>query len=231
MKKYFSLISKVLLLCAFCVVIYSCKDECNCPNDNTPDGYVNTTDIPKYIQDSLKNHNFPIYSGTTPPNVEGVYYVDPAEAVYSSDGYFDPGEYASSVYILLSNQSGSNVTFEMKDDVTAGQGEAAVIAGTGNNFTLYVIANTTNGSATAKVATLITGTKTAGGIKDIRYAGTMIEKNDPNGIFMDEGTFRIFKDSDELAENASLSQTMAAITNNIFKTMFQTKEIQSNKIK
>ena len=46
----------------------------------------------------------------------------------------------------------------------------------------------------------MSGTKTAEGIQNLQYAFVMVEKgDDPEGILMEEGVFRVFKDGDEIS--------------------------------
>ena len=54
------------------------------------------------------------------------------------------------------------------------------------------------------------GTKSSSGIRNLEYAFVMVEKgDDPNHKLMEEGVFRVFKDKDGLAANASHSFSFA----------------------
>jgi hypothetical protein len=47
---------------------------------------------------------------------------------------------------------------------------------------------------------ILSGTKNAEEIQNLQYAFVMVEKgDDPEGILMEEGVFRVFKDGDEIS--------------------------------
>lgn len=162
--------------------------------------------VPEDILAKLNNY-ITIYTGTTPPNVEGTYFMDPAVTVYCEDqgyGGYDPGDVVASSYIIFSNQNTKKNTLDYNEESTTGtswaSGKGAFISGSGNNFTAFF--NTegeTNGIYT-KEALVISGTKTSSGIKNLYYAFVMVDKgSDPNNDLMNIGIFRVFKDQDGMS--------------------------------
>lgn len=168
-------------------------------------------DIPEEILTKIGGY-IPIYSGKNPPNVEGTYFVDPHETVYCEDykpswTKYYPGYIVNSYYFRFSNQDMVNNTVDFADIDVSGEyydiGDGAFISGTGNNFTAFFNIEGVEKGIRTKRELLISGTKTADGIKDLYYGFVMVEKGyDPNGALMEEGMFRIFKDQDDLSINS-----------------------------
>ena len=154
----------------------------------------------------------PIYRGSTPPNIEGTVYADPFAAVYCEDysngygGGFAPGTIVSSMYIRFSNQNMSYNTLDI-DQVSGSStstGTGAFISGTGNNFTAFFNTVGQSDGISTKTALVISGTKTASGISNLKYAFVMVEKgSDPEHLLMDEGIFRVFEDQDGMSQYTS----------------------------
>ena len=146
-----------------------------------------------------------IYDGVNPPNVEGTFRLDPYVYIYSSDGVFEAGHKILPYVIKFSNQDMTNNTLDYNGkhigNDTYQNGEGVFISGSGNNFTVFFnTVGESNGIAT-KHAVIMSGTITAEGIKNLRRAFVMLEKGpDPDEMLMDVGTFRIFRDEDELCE-------------------------------
>lgn len=170
--------------------------------------------VPDDIRQKMEPY-IPIYDGTNPPNVEGCYFIDPFETVYCEDNGYAPGERVSSYYIKLTGQSRENTINMEQCSSNFGSysiGEGAFISGEGNNFTIFFnMIGTTHGIYTRE-ATLLSGTKATGGIKNLRYAFVMVEKgDDPGNQLMKEGVFRVFQDKDGMSYSDTwpISETRA----------------------
>lgn len=149
-----------------------------------------------------------IYEGTTPPNIEGSFFVDPQETVFCQDSCFAPGYIVISNYIKFSNQNNTTRTLDYMEknnsegeNATSAVGSGAFITGNNNNFTVYMNTEGTMKGIHYKMAIVISGTKTSLGINDLQYAFLVVEKwDDPdNKIIVKENIFRVFKDKDGLA--------------------------------
>lgn len=166
--------------------------------------------LPPDMQDDLLPW-IPIYKGTTPPNIEGAYIIDPFTTVYCQDegnGGYSPGDVVSSEYIKFSNQNMTFNTIDIAEQSASGSssqtGTGAFISGTGNNFSAFFNTIGTSHGISTKTALIISGTKTQKGIANLRYAFVMVEKgSDPSHILMDEGVFRVFEDGDGLSQYAT----------------------------
>lgn len=196
-------------------------------------GYINPWDtederlesvVPEEILDKLDDH-MPIYNGVNPPNVEGVYYIDPFVAVYCEDygnGGDEPGHIVYSQVIRFSNQNDDYNTLDYEDrsnDGAIGEGKGAFVSGTGDNFTAFFNTSRTesDGVTTSKTALVISGTKTSSGIKNLYYAFVMVEKYDPYEELMEEGVFRVFKDEDGLSVNTTWNASRTLVNPGDFK--------------
>lgn len=163
--------------------------------------------VPSDIREELEEY-MPIYTGVNPPNIEGIYFMDPSVTVYCEDegnGGYSPGTLVYSKYIRFSNQNTlyNTLDYEEKDEGgNTSVGKGAFISGSDNNFTAFfnVEGYDTESDIHFKTAMVISGTKTLSGVEDLIYAFIMVEKDDdPNEELMDEGVFRVFKDQDGLA--------------------------------
>lgn len=160
--------------------------------------------IPDDIRQKMEPY-IPIYDGVNPPNVEGCYLLDPMVAVYMEDYDGDLSELQwMGEYINLTNQNKNDNTIDMEELTADGEsysiGQGAVIVGEGNNFSILFNTEGTNSGIYNRTALLLSGTKSAEGIHNLQYAFVMVEKgDDPEGILMEEGVFRVFKDGDEIS--------------------------------
>ena len=171
--------------------------------------------VPDDIRQKMEPY-IPIYDGTNPPNVEGCYFMDPFEAVYCEDNGFPPGKLAKSEYINLKSQNKETNTIDMEeccyDFSSYSIGEGAFISGEGKNFTIFFNTIGTSRGIPYRTAVLLSGTKATDGIKNLRYAFVMVEKgDDPEGILMKEGVFRVFQDKDGMSYSDTwpISETRA----------------------
>ena len=173
--------------------------------------------IPENLRDQIQAF-MPIYTGVTPPNVEGVFYINPTIVVYCSDygnGGYAPGEEKNSIKVRFTNQTTRLNTIEIEQDEenvgTSGK-QTVYISGKDNNFTVYYCYESVNKGVTATLAAVISGTKTAAGIKDCYYAMSLIDKTDDQSmVFMTKNAYRIFKDGDGLSEYTTWTASSRAL--------------------
>ena len=163
-----------------------------------------TQQIPQEYLEKMSAH-MPIYSGNTPPAIEGTYVLSPLLLHYSSDG--QSLNNLADQFIRMTNQDTSKNTVMYEDKQASNYKERTemVVLGKDNNFTIFAVVPGYLGSVTYKLATIVSGTMTDAGIKDCHIALLMVDKNDPDNQVMKVGTYRIFKDKDGLAEPSSWS--------------------------
>ena len=174
--------------------------------DEDVDDRIHTV-IPEEIRDEIEEY-IPIYDGMNPPNIEDAYFLSPQILIGSSLSYDYIGREFSYEYQKYSNQDMANNTIDMVrvqgDGSEWAKGSGAFISGTGNNFTIYFNMEGESAGIWTKEAYIVSGTKTASGIKDLTCGFILTEKgDDPDNILVDVGTFRFFTDQDGMSEATS----------------------------
>lgn len=161
------------------------------------------TVIPTEMREDLGQH-MTLYSGVTPPNIEGVYLLKPMIALYCSE--MDAGWEAAPATIRFLNQNAETNTIDIEEEEGSQYttGEGAFISGTGDNFTIYFNTYTTSTqNSWHRRALVISGTKVDGGIKDMQYAFVMVERGEDYVGPMGIGDMHVFHDSDGMSENTN----------------------------
>lgn len=162
-----------------------------------PEEYINK--MGKYM---------PIFSGSTPPTIEGIYSFSPNIAIFFEDYAQAAGREYLGIVMKFENQDEQKNTLDYSNhDVnsnTASSAKGAAIIGSGDNFTCFFISEGVSNGIDVKLATLISGTKTAAGIKNMYYGFVMLDKgDDPKSVLMKKGVYRVFKDGDGTSTTTS----------------------------
>ena len=156
--------------------------------------------IPEETLHQIRAQGMPIYEGTNPPNIEGIYLLDNLRFHYSSDSGekgFTKGDKAVNYKYRFYQQNGVKLKSDYRalkfgvNDIATGSG--AIISGSGNNFTVFLNhAAHTEGVKNNDII-LISGEITPEGIKDLVLTLTVTEKEDANNQIMKVGVYRIFQ--------------------------------------
>ena len=156
--------------------------------------------IPEETLHQIRAQGMPIYEGTNPPNIEGIYLLDNLRFHYSSDPGekgFTKGDKAVNYKYRFYQQNGVKLKSDYRalkfgvNDIATGSG--AIISGSGNNFTVFLNhAAHTEGVKNNDII-LISGEITPEGIKDLVLTLTVTEKEDANNQIMKVGVYRIFQ--------------------------------------
>lgn len=192
------------------------------PTGSTPGTSIPTSVIPKTIQTEIKAHS-KIYEGSSPPNIQGCYLIDPMKMTYSNI----PGDSIGLTFIPMticfyaSSRTNIYLYTEFEGD-SHGSSDSVHVIGSGNNFTAYFTASGYSSAIYNTHAVVISGTKITAGIRDISYTFTMLSKDsDPTPLLVDVGAIRTAGDSDRLAENTNQSAGRRATpTSKIQSTSF-----------
>ena len=178
-----------------------------------------TQDIPEEYLTKMSAY-MPIYSGSTPPNIEGVYLIHPSTRIYDSgSNSIEIKVYADVVPEYTDQDMTKNTVmyrYEQRNNgrvLSTTDKEEAKVLGEGENFTTFtiVISSSSSDDSWSKMATICSGTKIGDGIKNFFRGILVLDKYDPNNDQMDIGDFRIFKDEDGMSE---YDQWMARQRNN-----------------
>lgn len=170
-----------------------------------------TQEIPEEYLRQMRPY-MPIYSGNTPPSIEGTYLLCKDILVYDSNNYYEPGHWFMDYITDFSHQDMTKNTIFFRGEEryektvnSKSDWTEAIVLGKDNNFTVFIIDNSkyNDGYTTFKTANIFSGTKTNNGIKGLYRGIVVLDKNDPNNILMNVGEFRIFKDEDGLSEPTS----------------------------
>ena len=156
--------------------------------------------IPEETLHQIRAQGMPIYEGTNPPNIEGIYLLDNLRFHYSSDPGekgFTKGDKAVNYKYRFYQQNGVKLKSDYRalkfgvNDIATGSG--AIISGSGNNFTVFLNhAAHTEGVKNNDII-LISGEITPEGIKDLVLTLTVTQKEDMGNRIMKVGVYRIFQ--------------------------------------
>jgi len=166
-----------------------------------------TYSIPEIYVDKMGKH-MPIFGGNTPPAVEGVYAFSPNIAVYFEDYAAAPGREYTSMVMRFENQDKQKNTLDYSShdagSSTSSSAKGAAIIGEGGNFTCFFISEGESSGIYIKLATLISGTMTADGIRNMYHGFVLLDKgDDPNNTLMKKGVYRVFKDGDGISASTT----------------------------
>lgn len=172
-----------------------------------PDGKIPTSIIPQNLQDSLTSNGFVINEGINPPNIEGVYLASPLSLQYASDGYNNL--FYDLTMTFKDQKARGLITYsERQRDTVEGNSISAQVIGEDSNFTMYCYQYISEYSGATqlwkcKIATVVSGIKTAKGFRNCQYSYIMLEKEAISDYYYNMltnvETFRIYYDGDKLA--------------------------------
>lgn len=157
--------------------------------------------IPRQYLDTLARLGLTANKGINPPNVEGLYFVRPHLLDAGNVPGDEPGRRFPDVELRLSAQrnpdfsivfTGSN--FVSKSDTSM----ATVIAGQGNDFTVYAKLKATDGDAYAIFGIVISGTRIGETLRDLRIGVINIDDRHGGGRFIRQGQGRVGYDADDV---------------------------------
>jgi hypothetical protein len=201
------------------VIVIAAISVSSCKKNHEDNGNTNTvttqiqTILPQKYIDSLTAHGLVLSNGKTPPVINGAYVFEPIND-YDNSHIFSVGGAASDAKVKIANQSGNNAAVYIKGWVGIGvvdTSSAQVIAGAGNDFTVYAQAK--GGSPVYTYDYVMTGTYSSAGIQNMKFAFVMID-NGGNSLAATTGTIRIFHDQDNIGSTTTTFRSMqAGVTN------------------
>jgi len=204
MKKKFV----VILIIIAPLLFLSCEKKVNSKvesNGLTPE--INQL-IPSSILTKIKKLGMPINTGENPPNIENHYLASPFILNASNISEDTPGDVFSDFELNFYEQDNDKMTIkiDMEDGFESGSGLGGFIVGEDNNFTVVceVDIYDSDHDLYAKTAVIISGKYKSTGIVNISIAVVMLDNHgNPKGNFIENGSVRIFNDSDGFSEAIS----------------------------
>ena len=173
--------------------------------------------VPQSILNEMQNLGMPVYSGYSPPTINGIYNVSPL-VLYSSNIINDnsPGYQFTDLHVQFYNQDNSKLTINADyiegDEVGTGLG--SFIAGCGNNFTVFVRDNSIYQGYPAVTVDVYSGTIGPNGISNLYYSVFMVENYGMDSIFISNGSGRVTYDQDGFSEIITTLKTQKINTLN-----------------
>lgn len=188
----------LLLFATVLMFTLSCskKDENINPKkeDVFPDQIKNF--LTQGMLDSLRGAGATIYSGNTPPIVNGIYLLSPDSCIYDNTSALT-GSIITDQRYRFSNQNNTNftLTVDVKDLSTNALHQTAVktfICGSGNNFSIFILRTILN-TIPAEAYNVYSGTLTTGGVLHLQNCLYIRNKgDDPTHLVAKAGTIRLF---------------------------------------
>jgi hypothetical protein len=197
MKKVYSVLLASFIL--FTIVSVSCKKDSN----NKDEGEL-SNDIKNIVPDSilqkLTQLGMPVNKGIEPMDITGIYEASPFELKATSiiDDYPIGSEFADYKFELY-DQDNENLTIKLDyvNGSESGTGLGGFISGSGNDFSVFVKVHAISGDSPADVLNMFSGTITDDGIANLYFSNFMLDNFDnPESYWIDNGTGRVFFDSD-----------------------------------
>lgn len=199
MKKSAALIKWTAVFYSLFLVLGSCKKSNDLPattGENFPTPISNQ--ISQSMVDSLRARGAKVYSGTTPPIVNGIYFMHPDSCIYDNS----PGGYTGTIFTdyKFRFSSQDNLTYSLTVEqkaIPAGTLSttpvSTYISGSGNNFSIFVLRTITPGGIEVQQFNVLSGTLTAGGIQNLQNILYVRSKgSDPGFTYPAAGTVRVF---------------------------------------
>lgn len=163
--------------------------------------------IPKKYLDTLRKMGLEATTGTTPPNVEGTYSVQPHVLDTSNISTDVPGYRFTDAKVNFSEQSNKDFSIKLIGEHFLHNRDTSIataISGSGNNFTVYGKVRSVDGPYSAVFAIVLTATKEGDDLKNFRIGIINVDNSQGGtGIFIKEGQGRIAYDKDLLSERIS----------------------------
>jgi hypothetical protein len=185
----------------FFILFFSCNKD----NEESPQPNIDLYDILDFLtteeNEIMKQHGSKFYLGATPPDISGVFRIQPI-VLFDSQGGMEEGRTLPATFWSFANIDGNSIDVSSRNvwgNNQVIQGEESFIRGMGNQFTVFTtlrrVANISGNTAVVKF--MISGTFSDNNIKDCQMSLIVTRNDAPNdGLAAPVGTIRIFKPVD-----------------------------------
>ncbi|MBS1528875.1 MAG: hypothetical protein JSU01_01095 [Bacteroidetes bacterium] len=200
------------LLIATCII--SCKKS---QKDGLP-APVNTI-VSSSTLAKLKQYGTVINEGTTPPDITGVYLIQPNVCPVDNSAEQLKGETFDDYLYKFSKQDNKSFTirldFTSNDDSVVDSGSdstATFISGKNNLFTVFAQSTGVSYGVNYTTLEVVSGEISSSGIKNLQITKYLQSKgDDPTPFLTEVGTTRIFYDSDYLSDRQTGTTALGLI--------------------
>lgn len=195
MKRHFS----ILVILVFALVFASCSKD-----DDNPKGVqskINKTIPEEYLQ-IVRGLGMVTHHGDTPPDITGTYYMNPNLLLRSNTPNDPPSNSAFVNYTIKffnQNSSNYNISFSGSASGESDESNSAVIAGSGDDFTVYAQSTTTIGANSVVLGVIYSGTLENGKVKNMMRAIIVIDDSKGGPNLLKKGNARVFHDGDKIS--------------------------------
>ncbi len=199
MKTFSAFLKWGILFYSLVLILSSCKKDSDTP---APTGDTYPTPIRNQISqslvDSLRARGANVYSGTTPPVVNGIYLMRPDSCIYDNS----PSNFAGTIFtdykFRFSSQNATTYALNVEQKAIPSGALSTTpvstyISGSGNNFSIFILRTITPGGIQVQQFNVLSGTVTAAGIQNLQNVLYVRSKgSDPGNTYPPAGTVRVF---------------------------------------
>ncbi|REG90687.1 hypothetical protein [Algoriphagus antarcticus] len=192
MKRNFS----TLLILVVSLAFTSCKDDDDDPN--VVQVKINNVVPEQYLQ-IVRGLGMETYTGDTPPDISGTYLMSPNLLLRSNIPNDAPSNSPFVNYTInFTNQNSSNFSISFTGSASGEQdsSNSAVIAGSGNDFSVYGKSTTVVGSNSVVLGVIYSGTMEGGKIKNLKRAIIVLDDSKGGPNLLKNENARVFQDGD-----------------------------------
>ena len=247
MKKSYRFLSLIVSVLVIALLAFSCGKRTTDEEEPAPkpypkphwysptpgaNGTLPEAVLPEELYDTVTEF-FTVFSGTTPPPLEGEFVSRPHMLLYSTYEYDTVLEYNDRYVAFFINDSlvdflgqQADEHGEMYEEIKRG----LFLLGTGDSFTCYYLTEAYPNGLYAKQSTIFSGRwdESYGGLRDFQVAVVLLETSG-NSHLAPVNSFRVLGDGDGLAEDTlwipekkALSEDLEVSAEDAFR-MFRVK--------
>lgn len=187
----------IFIILALALGLASCEKDDKDPNP--VQAKINST-IPAEFVESVKGLGMDIFSGDTPPDLNGSFSMNPNLLLRSNitnDAPSNTQFVNYSVTFSGQNMAESTISFIGTASGERDVSNSAIITGSGNNFTVYGRSTTTVGANSVVLGVMYSGTLEAGKVKNLKRAIVVIDDSNAGPNLLKKGNARVFHDGDK----------------------------------
>lgn len=194
-------ILRVLVYWSFAFLVLSCNEDTGIPvvQDNGLSTEINKM-VPDSVLSVFKSLDMDINTGDTPPELTGMFVVDPFVLDTSTNRSDSLSGMFENMHIEFSNKIELELSVSYTQGDETGVADKAYITGSDSLFSVFFsIPSRANGEV-ADITHIVSGKYSLDGISNLKYALYMLDnKGNPNKIWIANSQARVFKDGDGLS--------------------------------